>query len=1061
MSSLNKNFTNTTPTTSSSEEHTAALIKSADNSRAIRLRGQSAYRYLKEKAIPSYVNSPRRPSILKRRFSDPVVDVELPDLLAYKRTKLGDHSVHPTHCGETAILSCTDVLSWRVGQDFLGHYVGSFFSMPQGFRWDNMLHHHIIESPIRMAQTINRAQVSIMANMPVGVERPPHRPVQYTRILWDSALIQGLVDISSISSSIGSSGVPDPKIISSMVTARFPWNARLVEACASTVGTGLTIYNNSSLYMKGLTTGMLVRRLVLSGIPVPEVDLHQAPVQFLYMEDAQHYQAIFQIIREYSERGDFILVEGVDWVRTDVVPLMYLSLGGAPFPVGNLDRGYPTQALRWPRIRFLVLCSHPPPPVPQQEVLNGNQMLGFLRNMAISRSEQQDYAQGWYDASYLMGTEWIKQYGPANDDPRFDDRDAPPPFPVRPVDPGEHAPHWLDQPEHHLFDGPNGAGGLAEPYEFPPLHYPDPYAAAQAAFDTALLRWQNGYQRWALDRQRRNEHLERQGQRQPAGGRGRGGVRQRGRHNRGGQAGGVVAIAQGPQPFDEATYELEVQPRPIFVPPPPGFFRGDQLDYEEPDEVPGNPPREHPPALRYGWNDRNWQNEARHYARWRLSTPLWESAKILKYSRPNDTNLLLRMAGLVDKRGVKHNVFPILTTKAFTTANNIAQLTDLAIFMGAHIRTGATTTLFNLNLTGGDLQIFLAHQNRNSYFSFNLQEQGILCRNPAVTNTPNNCPTYACAVGMFIKTYTGLIISPWLLSQRDWCGRNDCGAQPANQWLAQAFPTHTPRQGSLYSMLRWLSLYPPEWGITAGSPIVNLTGEWLIWDTPAGQQGWYIERGDMTYLNAAHEGGPFNIITYGQQALNMVFQLQPLPNPLNMFQQRPVPCQVTGKWTPIAGVPMPYPQGRGAPIFNEQLRQIEPCSLLTYDWVTNVIMIPWIPIDYFPNGVSYWLSTLDTMVTEIGITCGGNVTTPLPAIRVAGLPAFSAAMRQLQIGADNPGNPPAAPAGAPQANDNVADYQIDPNLAARQPPPADPVPGAGGPAIVPNVGGAHDQGNVI
>lgn len=191
-------------------------------------------------------NSPRRPVILKRRFSDPIVDVELLDLLTFKRTKLGDHSVHPTHCGDTAILSCTDVLSWRVGQDFLGYYVGSFLNMPQGFRWDDIQHHHVIESPVRMAQTINRAQISLMADMPVGVERPPHRPVRYTRVLWDSALIQGIVDISSISSSIGSSGVPNPKIISSMVTARFPWNARLVEACASTVGTGLTIYNNRS-----------------------------------------------------------------------------------------------------------------------------------------------------------------------------------------------------------------------------------------------------------------------------------------------------------------------------------------------------------------------------------------------------------------------------------------------------------------------------------------------------------------------------------------------------------------------------------------------------------------------------------------------------------------------------------------------------------------------------------------------------------------------------------------------------------------------------------------------
>lgn len=164
--------------------------------------------------------------------------------------------------------------------------------------------------------------------------------------MWDSALIQGIVDITSISASIGASGAPDPKLVSSMVTPRFPWNARLVEACANTIGTSLTIYNNNSLYMKGLTAAMLVQRMRMSNIPVPEVDLHQAPVQFIHMDDPTQYNNVFQIIRDYNERGDVILTEGIDWLRCDVVPLMYLVLGGAPFPVGIHDRAYPIQIMR-------------------------------------------------------------------------------------------------------------------------------------------------------------------------------------------------------------------------------------------------------------------------------------------------------------------------------------------------------------------------------------------------------------------------------------------------------------------------------------------------------------------------------------------------------------------------------------------------------------------------------------------------------------------------------------------------------------------------------------------
>lgn len=63
----------------------------------LQLRGISAHRYMNEDEIPSFVNSRLRPTVLKRRFSDPVVDVDMPGLMTYKLIKLGKHSVHPTH----------------------------------------------------------------------------------------------------------------------------------------------------------------------------------------------------------------------------------------------------------------------------------------------------------------------------------------------------------------------------------------------------------------------------------------------------------------------------------------------------------------------------------------------------------------------------------------------------------------------------------------------------------------------------------------------------------------------------------------------------------------------------------------------------------------------------------------------------------------------------------------------------------------------------------------------------------------------------------------------------
>lgn len=44
-------------------------------------------------------------------------------------------------------------------------------------------------------------------------------------------------------------------------------------------------------------------------------------------------------------------------------------------------------------------------------------MVQFLRQLAVGRGERQDFTQGWYDASYLIGSEWIAQYTEDANDP--------------------------------------------------------------------------------------------------------------------------------------------------------------------------------------------------------------------------------------------------------------------------------------------------------------------------------------------------------------------------------------------------------------------------------------------------------------------------------------------------------------------------------------------------------------------------------------------------------------------------------------------------------------------
>lgn len=116
--------------------------------------------------------------------------------------------------------------------------------------------------------------------------------------------------------------------------------------------------------MKGMTHTMTADRMNRALIPVPMPDLHQAPVQFLHIRNFPDFQDQFDLMRQYIESGDFILVEGIDFQHGDAVNTAYLALGGQPFPPDHEQAAVPTQSLRWPRTPILVLCTNPPPILP-------------------------------------------------------------------------------------------------------------------------------------------------------------------------------------------------------------------------------------------------------------------------------------------------------------------------------------------------------------------------------------------------------------------------------------------------------------------------------------------------------------------------------------------------------------------------------------------------------------------------------------------------------------------------------------------------------------------------
>lgn len=198
--------------------------------------------------------------------------------------------------------------------------------------------------------------------------------------------------------------------------------------------------------------------------------------------------------------------------------------------------------------------------------------------------------------------------------------------------------------------------------------------------------------------------------------------------------------------------------------------------------------------------------------------------------------------------------------------------------------------------------------------------------------------------------------------------------------------------------------------MTSIGPRINLMHEWVVWSGPAARKGWYAERGDQRYEQLASSAGPFNLVTYGASAYNIMAQLKPEPFELPIFMQRSIQCELNTV-RPLIDAPAPYPNGKGMPVFDQALRIIEPCTLGSYDWEQEAMLVPWLPLDYWQEGAAYQFAAGPVSCVGVGFTWTATTTLPIAPEMEVVLPGIMRKIRAIRLAA---GSNPAAFAPAAQ-----------------------------------------------
>ncbi|KAL7305185.1 hypothetical protein TKK_0002578 [Trichogramma kaykai] len=148
----------------------------------------------------------------------------------------------------------------------------------------------------------------------------------------------------------------------------------------------------------------------------------------------------------------------------------------------------------------------------------------------------------------------------------------------------------------------------------------------------------------------------------------------------------------------------------------------------------------------------------------------------------------------------------------------------------------------------------------------------------------------------------------------------------------------TPRFGNPLALLSILSNLPAEWGVVDGEAQFQFHSDMQV-QGPANDRMWAAVYGSDEYVRAKASVNPFEYVAYGALAMNIIAQafpppLQPAGQP--QFQFRAYAANMSQD---MSYVVQAHPR---PPVWDEDHRFFEPCTVLTYDWQTNQLFAPFL-----------------------------------------------------------------------------------------------------------------------
>ncbi|UHK03334.1 MAG: hypothetical protein FRDTV1_gp1 [Hangzhou totivirus 12] len=866
-----------------------------------------------------------------------------------KRPKLGNHSYTPTWNLPHLLSDYQDLAILTSGPGFLDQKAGLFNGATEGFVLANDFENYQMSSRVisRMVNWQNSAEANEITT--VSNVKAPARPFQYTRIQWAGVYKSAEIDKAAYVTIFERSGTVDPKDLGGKLAGKLPLPRSSYEQMATLLNARAIVCDTTALYTKCIFYGLLMAKMRIQHIPLGVPDLIQAPVTYVAIPaDPAVARVVINLIGEFTNRGDFVLLEGEDFERRFVPALHLLSIGGASMPPHVADNSLASQSLRWPAIRFLVICNAPLPVFPVGQLPTDEDMRDLAVYLSRARGEPDMLHRAWYQATYLSSCEWISRWDERYNLPDYwPDRHQiiPPPDPRGPLnrdDPigyraavqGANARPAAFLPDHHWHDGRNGEPRAGGQNDYLPLHVPNPAHIIDQNHAAAMAAWERRRDDWV------NYRGQYANQRPP----------------------GQGVQPREPQDFDEAA--------PQRPPYPIGQVRQARRGpFEWRQRGANDGQRDAAAAYPEPRADEDWpidHNEWGVYlaARncYRACTPFLECNLLLEMATPLDYNPIWRWLGY--KREAPADAL-LIDNCALTSNLSIDQLAVLSIWASVHVSLGFTTICTDFNLTGSLLQDLTCQHAVSTHF------RRFLMNNHFLTRAGNMLMTEQPYASFLIREYIGAVFGAQLpydiLGSRTWACWNVRREPERNAWLAHLNHNIPPRLYRPTGALRWMEYVPIEWGISGPGMEVNLYDEIPTHSFNDANRGWFAWRGTKAYKEYVVANAPYCYVAYGLQVANyLAMRIVARDDPMVQYAPQLIPFsgELCAEYIPQAAVdvlPGQFAQIPGLGIF-------EPMSHMSYDWATATVLTP-----AYPNGGNIELDSLlqqkniKGVITEVGL----------------------------------------------------------------------------------------------